>query len=65
MKTNKELREIAKEALVDALAKAYYDISDNSDAHGLTEEEAQEVIAYMSTYGATMCKAIRKEYYTM
>jgi len=65
MKTKKELREIAKEALVDALAKAYYDVSDNADEHGLTEDEVEEVIELMRTYGTTMCKAIRKEYYTV
>lgn len=65
MKTKKELREIAKEALVDALAKAYYSISDDPSEHDLTEEEANEVIAYMHTYGTTMCKAIRKDFYTV
>ena len=65
MKTKKELREIAKEALVDALAKAYYAISDDPDEHGLTEEEAEAVVALMDTYGTTMCKAIRKKYYTV
>lgn len=65
MKTKTELREIAKEALVDALAKAYYDISDNAEDRGLSEDDVEEIIKYMNNYGRTMCNAIRKKYYTV
>lgn len=65
MKTNKELRKVAKEALVAALAKAYYPITDNPDWFGLTEDEAYQVTELMNSYAATMCRAIRKEYYTV
>lgn len=65
MKHKKELRNIAKNTLVNALAKAYYAISDNADALDLTEEEVEQVIMLMNNYGQTMCKAIRKEYYTL
>ncbi len=64
MKTNKELREIAKDRLVSALASAYYTVCDNPDNFGLKEDEVNEVIKFMNSYGATMCKAIRREYYT-
>lgn len=64
MKTKQELREIAKSTLVGALANAYYSIADNPREYELTEEEVQTVIAFMNNYGTTMCKAIRKDYYT-
>lgn len=64
MKTNKELRKIAKERLVSALASAYYTVCDNPDNFGLNEEEADEVVRFMNSYGRTMCKAIGREYYT-
>ena len=54
MKTNKELRKIAKERLVSALASAYYTVCDNPDNFGLTEDEADEVVKFMNSYGRTM-----------
>lgn len=65
MKTKKELRNIAKQTLVKALAKAYYDVSDHADDFSLTEDEVIEVIEFMDSYGKTMCKAIREKYYTV
>ena len=65
MKTKKELRNIAKDSLVNALAKAYYAVVDNADYLDLTEEETEQVITLMDNYGQTMCKAIRKEYHTV
>lgn len=64
MKTNKELREIAKDRLVSALASAYYAVCDNPNCFGLNEAEADEVVKFMNSYGKTMCKAIRRDYYT-
>lgn len=63
MKTKKELRNIAKEALVDALAKAYYSVTDGDD-YELTDEEVSLVVELMNKYGSTMCKSINKEYFT-
>lgn len=65
MKSKRELRDIAKERLVGALAKAYYSVCDDPEFYGLTDDEADVVVKYMNSYGETMCKAIRKEYYTV
>ena len=65
MKTKTELREIAKDALMSALAVAYYRIADNPDEYGLTDEEVEEVCSLMNKYGETMGKSIKKKFYTL
>lgn len=59
----RELRQIAKKALQDSVAVAYYRISDDEDGE-LSEEEKRLVINYMNQYGAAMCKAIGVNYVT-
>ena len=65
MKTKTELKEIAKNRLVEALAVAYYKIFDNPDEYGLTDEEVNEVCSLMNKYGETMSKSIKKKFYTL
>ncbi len=65
MKTKTELKNIAKERLVEALSVAYYDIAAHPDKYGLTEGEADIVInELMHKYGESMARAIGRKYYT-
>ena len=66
MASKRELRDMAKERLRDALSVAYYEFVDgeNTDYNALTEEEKEAVLTYMDDYATTMCKAIRMNYYT-
>ena len=63
-KSKTELRTLAKETLVSVLSGAYYRICDHQDDLGLTDDEVSVVCDLMRSYGTTMCKAIREEYYT-
>lgn len=65
MATKRQLIEIAKERLVDALAVAYYALDDEEAFICLDEDEKQEVYALVDKYGKAMCKAISKKYYSM
>lgn len=62
----KELKDMAKERLRDALSVAYYEFVDgeNTDYNELSEEDKEAVLFYIEKYGTAMCKAIGKEYYT-
>ena len=62
----RELREMAKERLCDALSGAYYVFTDgeNEDYNALSEEDKESVLMYLNQYGTAMCKAIKKDYYT-
>lgn len=59
--TKKELRQIAKEKLMTALAIAYYQLEDED----FTEEEKESICQYMKQYGTSMGKAIGEQYYTL
>lgn len=61
--TKSEMREIAKEILMDSLAVAYYSL-ERDDYESLTEEEKNEIYEYISQYGTRMAKSIGKKYYT-
>lgn len=65
MATKRQLKEIAKERLVDALAIAYYALDENEAFICLDADEKQQVLVLTHKYGKAMCKAISKEYYTM
>lgn len=62
----RDLREMAKERLCDALSGAYYVFTDggNEEYNSLSEEDKDAVLAYLDQYGTAMCKAIKKKYYT-
>lgn len=59
--SKKEMRELAKDKLMEAIAVAYYKLEDEN----FSEEEEKQIIAYINQYGDTMAKAIRRRYYTM
>lgn len=59
--TKREMREFAKDKLMQSIAVAYYGLEND----GLTKEEEDQVCKYMNQYGKTMGKAIGKEFYTM
>ena len=62
----KELREMAKERLCDALSGAYYVFTDggNEEYNSLSEKDKEAVLTYLDQYGTAMCKSIKKNYYT-
>lgn len=66
MASRRDLRDMAKERLRDALSVAYYEFVDgeNADYNELTEEDQEAVLYYIDQYGESMCKAIGKKYYT-
>lgn len=58
--SKKEMREFAKEKLMEAIAVAYYKLEDENFS-----EEVEQISAYINQYGEAMGKAIRRNYYTM
>lgn len=48
-----EMRELAKEKLMEAIAVAYYKLEDEN----LTDEEREQVSAYINQYGEAMGKS--------
>ena len=66
MASRRDLRDMAKERLRDALSVAYYEFVDgeNIDYNELSEEDKEAVLNFIDQYGTAMCKAIGKKYYT-
>ena len=66
MASKRELRDMAKERLREALSVAYYVFTDgeNTDYNEQSEEDQEAVLYYIDQYGESMCKAIGKKYYT-
>ena len=66
MASRRDLRDMAKERLCDALSVAYYEFVDgeNTDYNELSKEDKEAVLYFIDRYGMTMCKAIGKKYYT-
>lgn len=66
MASRRDLRDMAKERLRDALSVAYYEFVDgeNTDYNELSEEDKEVVLCFIDQYGTAMCKAIGREYYT-
>lgn len=60
--TKKEMRNIAKDILGEAVATAYYKLEEMND---LTEDEYNEIIKFINQYSTAMMKAIKQEYYTL
>lgn len=56
-----EMRELAKNKLMEAIAVAYYKLEEEN----LTDEEREQVSAYINQYGEAMGKSIHRNYYTM
>lgn len=59
--SKKEMREFAKDKLMEAISVAYYKLEDEK----LPEEEEKQISAYINQYGETMAKAIGRYYYTL
>lgn len=59
--TKSEMREIAKDKLMESVAVAYYKLENEN----FSDEENEQIIKYMAQYGEAMSKAIGKKYYTM
>lgn len=59
--TKTELKEIAKDKLMEAIATAYYKLEDDN----FTEKEVEVICEYIHQYGVTMGKSIKKDFYTM
>lgn len=59
--TKTEMREFAKEKLMESIAVAYYKLEDEN----FSDEEAEQISGYINQYGEAMAKAIGKRYYTM
>ena len=66
MANKRDLRDMAKERLCEALSVAYYVFTDgeNTDYNELSEEDKEAVLCYLDQYGTAMCKAIGRDYYT-
>lgn len=60
----KELKQIAKQRLVDALAVAYYKLDDMEEYDTLNDEEKEIVQNYLNELAKRMCKAINEKYVT-
>ena len=56
-----EMREFAKDKLMEAISVAYYKLEDEN----LTDEEREQITTYINQYGEAMGKAIHRNYYTM
>ena len=59
--TKTEMREFAKEKLMESIAVAYYKLEDEN----FSDEEVEQITRYINQYGEAMAKAIGKRYYTM
>lgn len=56
-----EMREFAKEKLMESIAVAYYKLENEN----FSDEENEQICKYINQYGKAMGKAIGKKYYTM
>ena len=65
MKTKTEIREKAKDVIQEALAAAYYKVSDDPSKYDLTDEEAEEVIKAMNQICEQLCKRMGRKHYTV
>lgn len=59
--TKKEMRQTAKEILMESIATAYYKLENEN----FSKTEEQEICKYINQYGEAMAKSINREYYTM
>lgn len=59
--TKSEMRNFAKEILMESIAVAYYRL----ESENFSDEENEQICKYINQYGESMAKAIGKKYYTM
>lgn len=59
--TKTEMREFAKDKLMESIAVAYYKLEDEN----FSDEEANQICKNIDQYGESMAKAIGKRNYTM
>jgi hypothetical protein len=59
--TKTEMREFAKEKLIESIAVAYYKLEDEN----FSDDEREQISTYINQYGEAMAKAIHKNYFTM
>lgn len=59
--TKKEMKEFAKDKLLESIAVTYYKLEDEK----FSEKEVDQITEYINKYGEAMAKAIGKRYYTM
>ena len=57
-----EMKAIAKDILLEALACAYYKLEEHDE---VPEEEKDEIIEYINKYGQAMATRIGEAYYTL
>lgn len=62
--TKREINEKAKEILLRAIARAYYNLDTEDLFDCFTEQEYVEISRKIDKYGKAMAKAINKKYYT-
>jgi hypothetical protein len=65
MKSKRELREIGKKALENAMAKAGCEIYENILGHDLTEDEKDIANEYLNKCHKSVCKRLGLNYYTV
>lgn len=59
--TKTEMREFAKDKLMEAISMAYYKLENEN----LSDDESKQICKYINQYGESMGKAINRKYYTM
>ena len=59
--TKTEMREFAKDKLMEAISTAYYKLENEN----LSDDESEQICKYINQYGESMGKAINRKYYTM
>lgn len=59
--TKTEMREFAKDKLMEAISTPYYKLENEN----LSDDESEQICKYINQYGESMGKAINRKYYTM
>ena len=59
--TKKEMRNFAKDKLMESIAVTYYKLEEEN----FSEDEVEQISKYINQYGEAMGKAIGRKYYTM
>lgn len=59
--TKTEMREFAKDKLMEAISMTYYKLENEN----LSDDESKQICKYINQYGESMGKTINMKYYTM
>lgn len=59
--TKTEMREFAKDKLMEAISMTYYKLENEN----LSDDESEQICKYINQYGESMGKTINRKYYTM